>query len=284
MKHFSLLILTIALFLGGINALNAQCTPSTVQTSVGIYPVDSLPPAEVGVAYSTQIDLVLPRDTTVSFPPLINNLTISFCEFILDTIENLPPGLTYECDVPGCVWTIDHNIGVISRGCVTISGTPTDTLAGDTLDAVINITPGYIDSTSFECNVDSLRDQLNMLGLWPVVQALLAQPFNIHWTIAAGNVSIDDRFNRATLGLRLFPNPTEGNSSLRFELPEATNSDIALYDMMGRKIKQLHAGELFPGTHEFEVSTADLPNGIYLVRLSLDGGNSVITEKLNLQR
>ena len=284
MKHFSLVLLTIAFFVGGINTLNAQCTPSTMYTEVGIYPSDSLPPAEVGKPYSTQIDLVLPRDTTISFPPLINNLTISFCDFILDTIENLPAGLTYECDVPGCAWTVDHNIGVISRGCVTISGTPTDTLEGDTLDAIIRITPGYVDSTDFTCDVDSLKNQLDLLGLWPVVQAFLAQPFNIHWTIDQGNVGIDDLFNKEALSLQLFPNPTDGNSSLRFELPEATQSEIAIYDMMGRQVNQIQSGELYRGHHEFELNMDGLTDGIYLVRLSLDGGQSVITEKLNLQR
>ncbi|MEO0181760.1 MAG: hypothetical protein ABIM74_09730 [candidate division WOR-3 bacterium] len=50
--------------------------------------------------------------------------------------------------------------------------------------------------------------------------------------------------------------------------------DLSIYDLPGRKVKQLYQGQLPAGTHEFELT--GLEPGVYVARLSYDG---VITTK-----
>ncbi len=57
-------------------------------------------------------------------------------------------------------------------------------------------------------------------------------------------------------------------------LPGTYSVDLSLYDLAGRKVKDLHKGHLGPGAHEFELS--GLEPGVYVARLSYDG---VITTK-----
>ncbi len=57
-------------------------------------------------------------------------------------------------------------------------------------------------------------------------------------------------------------------------LPDPCPIDLSVYDLAGRKVKELYKGQLPAGTHEFELS--GLEPGVYVARLSYDG---VITTK-----
>ena len=82
MKKTSLLF---ALFVQ-LTLFSQGCTIDYNQTSVGIYP-SSLPPATVGMSYSTDVTFVLPTDT-LGYP---------FTNFQIVSI-NLPLGLNWSCN------------------------------------------------------------------------------------------------------------------------------------------------------------------------------------------
>jgi hypothetical protein len=72
-------------------------------------------------------------------------------------------------------------------------------------------------------------------------------------------------------GLRLdpvYPNPFRGGATVRFGVPEAGPVRVELYDGLGRRVRVLYDG-LAPGGTDQEVALdgADLPSGVYLVRL-----------------
>jgi len=52
-------------------------------------------------------------------------------------------------------------------------------------------------------------------------------------------------------------------------LPDPCPVDLSLYDMNGRRIKELYKGQLPPGTHEFGLR--GLEPGVYLAELRYDG-------------
>lgn len=279
MKLFRLFTLTITLCLITLGSASAQCTPDpNGPTASGIYPGDSLPDGAVGVMYSQEIQLVLPRDTSVDvFGTPFN---ASFCEFEV-LIANLPSGLTANCDVPSCKWSIDHTPGVISRGCITISGTPTDSVSNDTLLASVTITPGIIDSSMNNfCDTDSLRTTAG--ALWPIIQGLLTQPAMIGLNIETV-VSIADEI-RAEMNLSIAPNPTRDETFLRFNMQEPRDVSIDLYDILGRKVQQIQSQTTMIGSQKIRLSTSQLNPGLYFIKMNVNQGEAILSEKLHIIR
>lgn len=106
MKKTSLLF---ALFVQ-LTLFSQGCTIDYNQTLVGIYP-SSLPPATVGMSYSTDVTFVLPTDT-LGYP---------FTNFQIVSI-NLPLGLSWSCNeaLNNCNYNPQFDV----YGCIHISGIP----------------------------------------------------------------------------------------------------------------------------------------------------------------
>jgi trimeric autotransporter adhesin len=72
------------------------------------------------------------------------------------------------------------------------------------------------------------------------------------------------------------PNPFGASTVVRFTLARSEVVDLAVFDLAGREVTRLVAGErLGPGTHEVELRGGDLPAGVYLSRLKTGGGFDV---------
>lgn len=65
----------------------------------------------------------------------------------------------------------------------------------------------------------------------------------------------------------VFPNPTAGRATVRFELAEAGAVRVDLVDALGRVVATLADGPYAAGPHEVAVDTSGLPAGVYAVRL-----------------
>lgn len=70
---------------------------------------------------------------------------------------------------------------------------------------------------------------------------------------------------------RAFPNPFVGRTSVEINLPLAAQVELALYDILGRRISTIASGEFQSGLADFSVDARKLPAGIYIVRLIVDG-------------
>lgn len=64
-----------------------------------------------------------------------------------------------------------------------------------------------------------------------------------------------------------YPNPTRGPLRLGFELPEAGDVTISIYDALGRLVTTLEERVFTGGRHELTVAPAELAGGMYFVRL-----------------
>lgn len=64
----------------------------------------------------------------------------------------------------------------------------------------------------------------------------------------------------------LFPNPTAHTATLRFTLTRAQEVRVVLYDLQGRLLQELQAGNLTEGVHELNLDVAELPAGSYFVQ------------------
>ncbi len=69
-----------------------------------------------------------------------------------------------------------------------------------------------------------------------------------------------------------YPNPFNPVTTIRYDLPEATNITIQVYDILGREIARLIDSAMEPGYHRITWNGRDsagreVPTGIYIARL-----------------
>ena len=85
---------------------------------------------------------------------------------------------------------------------------------------------------------------------------------------------------QARYQLEVFPNPTHGAAQIRFELPEATQVKVQLFNNLGQNVGTVHNGYLNAGQQQLRWNQALNP-GVYQVRLQVNQG--VLTQTLLVQ-
>ncbi len=78
----------------------------------------------------------------------------------------------------------------------------------------------------------------------------------------------------------LYPNPFSSELSLRYALRQSGSMDLAVYDLLGRRVATLEEGRREAGVHTVNARLSGLASGSYLVRLSQ--GDAVSTQKITL--
>jgi hypothetical protein len=71
---------------------------------------------------------------------------------------------------------------------------------------------------------------------------------------------------------------TRNTISIPFELPEAANVTLAVFDVMGRELGVLASGSYRAGAHAIEWSSAGYRSGVYILRLTANGAS--VTRKV----
>lgn len=78
------------------------------------------------------------------------------------------------------------------------------------------------------------------------------------------------------------PNPFSTSTTIRYELEEGAEVDLRVFDATGREVAVLARGSQESGAHAAVFDAGDLPSGVYVWRLSIDG--SVQTGRVTLAR
>jgi len=97
------------------------------------------------------------------------------------------------------------------------------------------------------------------------------------------NILSDNLAERPEAVLNAYPNPFRTNATIEFELLNAQNVTLEIYNMVGERVEVLfqgHVEAMEKQTHNFNAET--LPNGVYFYRLTL--GNKVYYDKIILSR
>jgi hypothetical protein len=79
-----------------------------------------------------------------------------------------------------------------------------------------------------------------------------------------------------------YPNPFNPSTKITFSIPEAAEVELAVFDLLGRRIETLINGKLTSGMHSINFDGAGLASGVYIYRL-VAGGTS-ITRKMVLNK
>ena len=121
MKKTLLLLMSIFVFGLGSNSFG-QCSvdPTYADSAFNFYP-NPAPTGCVGEPYDQVIQVVFPVDTTITDPI---TLTVPFDSFIVQSITNVPPGLSIAINALDSAY-LSPGGGVPAQGCAHITGTPT---------------------------------------------------------------------------------------------------------------------------------------------------------------
>ncbi len=90
--------------------------------------------------------------------------------------------------------------------------------------------------------------------------------------ILSGPAVADEAAPEAGLALAVGPNPTRGDATVRFSLDRAQRVEIALYDVLGRRVATVAEGAFAAGAATATVPTATLSTGVYVLRLQGEAG------------
>lgn len=105
-------------------------------------------------------------------------------------------------------------------------------------------------------------------------------------TISVAFVGISSA-NKEVFNFYAAPNPYAGSTNLNFNLKKSSMVKIEMFDLLGRKVKTVQdLTELPMGDHKVELvnTSAELPNGVYLIKLNVDGNESVIRVQDNTSK
>ena len=83
-------------------------------------------------------------------------------------------------------------------------------------------------------------------------------------------VSVPDK-ESATLSVRAYPNPSYDNTTIIYSLPERSDIQLSLYNVIGEKVFVLTDQNASEGTHSVSIKTTNLPKGAYTYMLNSSG-------------
>lgn len=263
-----------------LNAQTPACQPDSVRykdSSSGVYPLPYIPvtrtnagidkPACIGKAYS--FVWTVKMGDTISVPnPLAPGTTIaapvdSVTLAKTAAIQGLPPGITYACNPPNCVFKKKTN------GCVALSGTPlaTDTVKTYPLIITAKAYPGGIYGTFFPNGYEGTLPGSFAEGKYDLI-------------LYAAN---DSRCRVATkdltevTGMVATPNPTNGKTTIYIESTISDKFEFTVTDLLGRQV-QTRPLSIQAGQNSFDLDLTGLPNGVYIYNLTK--GSRVMSNKL----
>ena len=73
----------------------------------------------------------------------------------------------------------------------------------------------------------------------------------------------------------VYPNPSNDGVVISYDLDAPASIDLSLYDVAGRSVRTLFAGNRAGGHHSMHADIADLSPGVYFIRLTTESGQDV---------
>jgi len=220
-----------------------QCTPQPglIDDAYGVYPdtVINFPGAVLSSAYYTELNFKAPSDAG-EIDPLYTGATIN--HFTVTSVQGLPPGMTYQCNVANCQYPGG------SAGCASISGTCN---VEGVYDIIINITANitipFVTTTDVPESFTGYKIYVNEDGAVTLMENELEQ-------------------------ISLYPNPVSDKFTLTGLSSDFGVTSIAIYNMEGKLIQNIDNNN----QTNVEVATYTLQNGMYFVNITHNNGTEVL--------
>jgi len=234
-KYLFLIIIIVCSFFQAGNTF-AQCTPDTVGCIDTLDPgqicPDTLPNGEVDVQYNQVVTILPPYEGYISG----YDVPIPIIKIIVDSIGNLPPGITYESNAAEFYPDTAY--------CILLSGTPT---TPGTYDLSIKVIP-YIIFLGYTVEWEPQIDDTS-----------LAITINYPAKINISELKDFYIINK--------PNPFRYSTKIGYFSIKPENIELKIYDLTGQilyneKIKTP------PGKNFFNFNGEFLKSGMYFYSIS----------------
>lgn len=111
-----------------------------------------------------------------------------------------------------------------------------------------------------------LRDSL--FAYWPAASAMVGGMLTAFGVTGVNETPVENPVQ--TLQLNVSPDPFVRVTTVSFEVPSASHVTLDVYNKLGQHVTTLVDGYQNAGSHSITWNRADIPNGVYFVRLSCD--------------
>jgi len=115
-------------------------------------------------------------------------------------------------------------------------------------------------------------------GAWGWIQKA---PF-LHLNVEAINAGVNELDASNAVLHQNVPNPANGNTAVNFEIVKSNEVSLSLFDVTGKLIKSVNAGNLSAGMHTISLETADVDAGVYFYTLTV--GEQKLTKKMTVMK
>jgi hypothetical protein len=245
MKNLTLLLFSVTCIFMNANLACAQCIPDTINCKDTLKPgqicPEIMPDGYLGEPYDQTVTILPPSSTVIA------DVTIPIVKIIIDTITNLPPGITYQPNA--------NEFYPDTAYCVLLSGIPTET---GVFDIAITVIP-YIDFLGNVVEAPAVVDDTSI-------------------TITVYETSgMNEMQSNGFYILSNQPNPFSGTTLLGFMTNEYAPVRLNIYNYLGILVysETIHA---LPGRNYFRFNGENLRPGYYIY--SIVNNDNVYSERL----
>ncbi len=147
---------------------------------------------------------------------------------------------------------------------------------------------GLITSTTTACQIQSLSVNQSTANRVKVTNASgTAGDMNINLievtsTTSSSDVKAEASTNVTSYKLGNYPNPFNPSTKIAFEMPQSSNINLSVFNMLGEKVATLHEGYVPSGAYSTQFNASNLPSGMYIVRLQAE--KTSLSKKIMLMK
>lgn len=131
-------------------------------------------------------------------------------------------------------------------------------------------------------NQDKMGDYFDMRSDDESAHLAWAATFNNEEDVYYGRISpwvtqVQDPFgSNNPLAISCVPNPARDHAVIRYTVPENSNVNLSVYDVIGNKVKHVVQGNAASSQNHVRIDTSDLPDGFYFCRLEAGSWSKTI--------
>ncbi len=92
-------------------------------------------------------------------------------------------------------------------------------------------------------------------------------------------IALPDRYEMTTA----YPNPFNPSTSIAISLPESSDLNVTVFNVMGQQVAELANGKFSAGQHDFSFDASNLASGLYFIQAQVPGQLNAI-QKVTLMK